>query len=91
MKRALLALALAGLAGAGALALSCATVTNAGSDDRAMAVAAEMRPGEKLGRRPFGFNPSGLQERLWFALQAGSGVGVFCYAYLGLRGRRSAR
>jgi ABC-type cobalt transport system substrate-binding protein len=90
VKRALLSLAAAALAAAGALAVSYATSTNAGSDDRAMAIAAEMRPGEKPGRRSFGLNPSGSQERIWFALQAGSGVGVFCYAYLTLRERRLA-
>jgi hypothetical protein len=90
VRRALLALAMAGLAGAGSLALSCATTANNGSDDRAMAVAAKMRPGQKLGRRAFGFSPNGPQERFGFALQVSSGVGVFCYAYLGLRKRRSA-
>ena len=87
MKRTLLALTAALLAGAVLFAIPRGT--GSGSDDRAMAVAAEMCAGKKLGRQPFGLTPSGFEERLLFALQAGSGVGVFCYAYLGLRRRGS--
>jgi len=87
MNRALLALTAALLAAVVLFAIPRAT--GSGSDDRAMAVAAEMRAGEKLGRRPFGLTPDGFEERALFALQAGSGVGLFCYAYLGLRGRGS--
>ena len=88
MKRTLLALTAALLAALVLFAIPRAE--RIGSDDRAMAVAAEMRAGEKLGRRPFGLTPNGVEERLLFALQAGSGVGLFCYAYLGLRRRGSA-
>ena len=88
MKRTMLALTAALLAAVVLFAIPRAT--GSGSDDRAMAVAAEMRVGEKLGRKPFGLTPNGVEERLLFALQAGSGVGLFCYAYLGLRRRGSA-
>ena len=87
MKRTLLSLTAALLAGAVLFAIPRGA--GGGSDDRAMAVAAEMRAGEKLGRRPLGLTPNGVEERLLFALQAGSGAGVFCYAYLGLRRRGS--
>ena len=87
MKRTLLALTAALLAGAVVFAIPRGT--GSGSDDRAMAVAAEMRAGKKVGRQPFGLTPNGFAERVLFALQAGSGVGLFCYAYLGLRGRGS--
>jgi len=89
MKRTLLALTAALLAGVVLFAIRSGTAARSGSDDRAMAVAAEMRAGKKLGRQPFGLTPNGFEERLLFALQAGSGVGIFCYAYLGLRRRRS--
>jgi ABC-type cobalt transport system substrate-binding protein len=87
MKRTLLALTAALLAGVVLFAIPSGTAARSGSDDRAMAAAAEMRPGKKLGREPFGLTPNGFEERLLFALQAGSGVGLFCYAYLGLRRR----
>ena len=90
MKRTLLALTAALLAGVVLFAIRSGTAARSGSDDRAMAVAAEMRAGEKLGRRPFGLTPDSFEERVLFALQAGSGVGLFCYAYLGLRRRGSA-
>ena len=53
MKRTLLALTAALLAGVVLFAIPRGT--GGGSDDRAMAVAAEMSAGEKLGRQPFGF------------------------------------
>lgn len=90
MKRTLLALTAALLAGGLLVAIPRGTATRIGSDDRAMAVASDMRAGQKPRRQPFGLNPSGFEERLLFALQAGSGVGIFCYAYLGLRRRGSA-
>ena len=90
MKRSLLALTAALLAGAVLFAIPRGTAARSGSDDRAMAVASDMRAGQKLGRQPFGLTPSGFGERLLFALQAGSGVGLFCYAYLGLRRRGSS-
>ena len=89
MKRTLLPLTAALLAGAVLFAIPRGAAERSGSDDRAMAVAAEMRAGKKLGRQPFGLTPNGFEERLLFALQAGSGVGLFCYAYLGLRRRGS--
>ena len=89
MKRTSLALTAALLAGVVLFAIRSGTAARSGSDDRAMAAAAEMRAGKKLGRRPFGLTPNGFEERLLFAPQAGSGVGIFCYAYLGLRRRRS--
>jgi ABC-type cobalt transport system substrate-binding protein len=90
MKRTLLALTAALLAGVLLFAIPRGTAARSGSDDRAMAAASDMRAGQKLGRQPFGLTPSGFEERLLFALQAGSGVGLFCYAYLGLRRRGSA-
>ena len=89
MKRTLLAMTAALLAGAALFAIRNGAAARSGSDDRAMAVAAEMRVGQKVGRQPFGLTPNGFEERLLFALQAGSGVGVLCYAYLGLRRRGS--
>lgn len=88
MKRTLLALTAALLASAVLFAIPRAA--SSGSDDLAMAAASEMSAEKKPGRQPFGLSPNGSQERLLFALQAGSGVGVFCYAYLGLRRWRSA-
>ena len=63
-----------------ALAISGATASRTGSDNRAVQVANELKPGYQPWAQPMGWVPSSDAERLLFALQAGLGGGLLGFA-----------
>jgi ABC-type cobalt transport system substrate-binding protein len=91
MKTVVFCALLAVVTGIASLALSIRMAGRAGSDDRAMSVAADMRPGAAAPTARFGLQPDEQQERALFAMQAALGAGIFFYACAEIRKRRPAR
>ncbi len=63
-----------------ALAISGATASLTGTDNRAVKLANDLKPGYQPWAQPMGWVPSSDAERWLFAMQAGLGGGLIGFA-----------